>query len=234
MKRTWSTDFDEITKEIDLLVCEQAKLYCLRENSETIILRAKGKTAVKNKRLLVVSHPCTTICSKNQCHLYYQRQGFPVRGFHCTPEKLVNGLLGVQYPIEIFEVQRRKFPRVQVARDSRVSFSLRNRQKFYIGKVEDVSLQGARIRGDFPMVIEKGVLITPMTLILTPYCRQTEDEVAIHVPEATVMRSMMDGEKTAELAIHFILEDLMQQQKLSRYVDALLKQEEVKKDENIA
>ncbi|MBI5556795.1 MAG: PilZ domain-containing protein [Deltaproteobacteria bacterium] len=228
MNKTWSTNVDEISKEIDLLVYEKAKLFCLREKGATNTLFVKGKTRLNNSDLLVLSHPEKNICPKNQCLFYYHTNGSPVRGFHCTPEKLVNGLLAVHYPKEIFEIQRRKFPRVPVARDSRVSFSLLNRHRFHVGRIEDISLEGARISGEFPVIIEKGAIVTPITLtLIPPYLRQP-NETNIHIPEATVIRSIQDEDITKELAIHFILNELQQQEALERYILSQIKREEEK------
>lgn len=230
MKRTWSTDVDEIRKEIDLLIHEKARLFCLPEKGKTNTLHVKGKTRLQSSDILVLSHPGKTICPKNHCLFYYHINGLPVRGFHCTPEKLVNGLLGVHYPREIFEIQRRKFPRVPIANDSRAIFSLLNRQRLHVGRIEDISLEGARISGDFPVVIEKGNIITPITLTLLPRHVQHPAETSVLIPEATVIRSVKGEGSTKELAIHFILRELQKQQALGQYIISLIEQEVKKTD----
>jgi hypothetical protein len=230
MKRTWSTNVDEISKEIDLLIYQKARLFCLRDKEKTNTLHVKGKTRLQHSDILVLSHPGKNICPQNHCLFYYHRKGFPVRGFHCTPEKLVNGLLGVRFPREIFEIQRRKFPRVQVDKDSRAIFALLNRHRFHVGRIEDISLEGARISGDFPLVIEKGNIITPITLTLMPRFMRQAKETNIHIPEATVMRAINAEGGTKELAIHFILQEMQKQQAFEAYIISLIRQEEEQAD----
>jgi hypothetical protein len=226
MKKTWSTNIDEISKEIDLLIAEKARLTCLREKKRTTALYVKGKTQLDNSNLLMLSTPRKEICPKKRCLFYYHREGCPIRGFHCTPEMLLDGLLGVHYPTEIFEIQRRKFPRIQVPPDSRANFALLNRQGLHVGRIEDISLEGARISGDFPIILEKGSIITPITLTLMPRSyRRHGDETIIHIPEATVMWSKSDEDVTREFAVHFILQEL-QLQALGHYILCMVMKEE--------
>ncbi|MCB2184264.1 MAG: PilZ domain-containing protein [Desulfobulbaceae bacterium] len=216
MKKTCLTTIEDISAEIDKLINQKIGLFCLRENKKSKIFFAKGKTQTKNGPLFILNHPFKPACGNN-CLFYYHLQGQPLRGFLCRQEKHVGTLLGLHYPDEIFEIQRRKYPRLPATKNSTANFALLNRQKFFVGRVEDISLQGARISGNFPVIIAKGDTVTPITLRLFQK-RMKDEETEIHIPEAEVVRVSADAETTSEIAIHFTLQD-REHKSLMHYID---------------
>lgn len=217
MKISLYTKTDEIGIEINRIMDTGTQLFCLRDKTNPVPLKIQGKTKTQNNTLLVLQHPKKEICPQKKCFFYYHVKEKPMRCFHCIPDKQVKSLLAVNYPKEIFEVQRRKFPRIKAWNDSSVSFSLAGKQKIHNGKIIDVCMEGAKISGDFSIQMSAGDIIAPLSMTLL-FRLMKNEEAHVHIPEATVVRSDVNEHGTKEFSIHFSL-PVKLQDPLARYVD---------------
>ncbi len=217
MKSLFLATAEEISAEIDRLIKKQVGLFCLFENKKTKELFVKGKAQAENGPLLVVDNQTGTDCASKSYLFFYQLPGEALRLRKGCPGKRVGTLVGLQYPTEIYEIQRRKFPRVPATSDSTVTFCVRNKQKFHIGRVDNVCMEGVKISGDFPVAISEGETLTPLTLrLLLKHAKDVETEV--HIPEGRVVRVSGTDGFTNEVAIHFALPE-KEQLYLANYVE---------------
>jgi hypothetical protein len=217
MKVSLYTKKKDIDTEINRIIDNNIKLFCIRNKTKPVPLNIKERAQIQNNTFLVVKHPQPKICPQRKCLFYYQVKGEAGRCFHCIPEKQINSLLALKYPEEIFEIQRRKYPRIKTYNDSLVSFSLAGKQRVYGGKIIDVCMEGAKITGDFPVKIGPGNVVSPLSMTLFLRSSQSRESV-VHIPEARVVRSLFRGEQTKEFSIHFVLPENLKEP-LARYVD---------------
>nr|MBF0221803.1 PilZ domain-containing protein [Desulfobulbaceae bacterium] len=210
-------EIENIKNEIDSMVKEKVQLLCARRGLKTEC-RLSVKTTSKSgaTEILIVNHPHEPTCSASKCTFYYHREGQPLRCFECERLKKVKTYIGYKFPTNIVNVHRRCSPRVATPRSS-VTFSLQKRQRIFIGKIGDISMEGAKVSGTFNVQISKGDIVMPFTMTLLGK-DVTSKETTINVPEATVIWTKQGEESMSVFGVNF---DLSQKDSkvLSDYID---------------
>ncbi len=217
MKKLWSKNTQEITDEIQALINNKSQIIFVNHSGTPKKARAKGMARTKSSNLLVIDYPVQIEDLSKKCLCYYHKKGCPIMGFYCTPAQQTDEYLGVNLPNQIFEIQRRKFPRVTTPNQSVASFSLMNRNRVIHGKVENVSMNGAKIYGDFPTIINKNNTVIPISLSLFQRFKHHQ-ETPIHIPEALVARAEDNKGRTNGFGIIFDLPGNIQPV-MEEYVD---------------
>lgn len=218
MKELWTDDPLTIAQEIDSLVERKAEVFCGRGGKKEIkklVLMATSKTPAGE--LLVVHHPHEPSCSVGTCLYYYRSKGSPLRCFEAERVKKAKDLLGLKYPGAIYNIHQRQFPRVNTAGNSTVVYSRLHKQRLFTGKVEDVSMEGAKFLVDLPMMIGVGDILCHLTLTLCSRFSGVE-ETKVQVPEAKVMWRKGDEELTRVIGVKFAWHE-KGQEALSTYID---------------
>ena len=219
MKELWTNDIQKITKEIDALVESKAEVICGSRGKREIkklALVTKSKTPAGDQ-LLVVHYPEEPSCSSDKCLFYYHLPGKPLRCFEAERVKKVQDLMGLKYPVAIYNIHNRQFPRVKTAGNSTVVFSLLNKQRLLYGKVEDISLEGAKFLANVPVSIAVGDTLCHLTLTLCSRFSSI-DETTVHVPEAKVIWLKGDENVTRAMGVKFLWHGKTQEA-LSTYID---------------
>ena len=204
MKNTWADDPKKIRAELQYIIDNKVSIVFVCQDAKAIKVTAKGIAKSKDEALLVLYYPDDFTDFTIQCIGYYHLEGKPMRGFQCLPVKKTDAYLGVKIPQEMFEIQRRKHKRFTAPPQSVATFTMQNRQRVLSGTITDISQEGAKIVGNFPTVILKNDILTPVSLTLFQRFKFL-NETIVHIPEATVTRSAGDDETTSELALHFEL-----------------------------
>jgi len=220
MKTLLTDDANKIQDELGQLIQAKARLFCVRRVKENLALGqlyALAITHAGSDDLLVLHHPHEPSCASPTCMFYYHRQGKPLRYFESVRVKKAQRYLGLMMPQEIFNIQRRRFPRVPTAPESAAVFFIKNKQRLSRCTVADVSLGGAKIVGSIPAVVSKGDVVVPLTISLFKRFA-SHDEIRILVPEATVVWSQVLGGETRSMGIRFSLSG-EGRQALSDYID---------------
>lgn len=218
MNQIWTEDPALIREEIEFLIANKIDLICGRRGTNNLTkLALKGTGESKVGDLIILFHPHEPTCQSNSCVFYYHKQGFPLRFFEVERVKKVNKLLGLKFPSRIFNIHRRNHERVATPHKSMATFSLRNKQRVHHGKIEDISLAGAKLTVDIPTVMAVGDIICHITCTLCSWFRTVQD-TQLHIPEAKVVWLKDDGEKTTTLGLQF---DLVAKglDTLSNYID---------------
>jgi len=220
MKTLLTDDIDQIHDEFDRLIQAKTRLFCVRRIKDNLALGelyVQATTKVGGDDLLVLYHPHTPSCTSPTCLFYYHTKGQPLRFFESPRVKKADKYLGLKLPREIYDIQRRRFPRVLAMPNSMAIFSFQHKQRVHHCTVADVSLGGARIVGTIPSVVAKGDVITPLTISL--YRRSaSREETRVHVPEAEVKWAVVEGSQTQAMGIRFSLPDKARQV-LADYID---------------
>ena len=219
MKQVWTEEKSKIYSEITDIVSGKIGLYCVRGNvRRKKRLRVSGTTDLADTgKLLILHHPHDPTCSKESCHFYYHKAGAPLRCFECVRTKRAADYMGYQYPSVIFDIQRRRFPRVETPNDSSATFSFQRKQRIYSAQVLDISLQGIRLAVDYPGEVNAGDILNPISLTLFKRF-DTNEEIIIQLEQAEVKRSMGDGEHTNELGLEFKVSG-KEEDVLASYID---------------
>ncbi len=227
MKELWSDDSSVIEQEIQFLIEENKKLICGRRGPGDIKkLSVKCITKTKNGKLLVIHHPHEPTCDQKACLFYYQKKKNNLRLFECEKEKKVDNFLGLKIPTKIFEIHRRHFQRVDTPNNSTASFSIQNKQRIYNGKVEDISIDGAKLLVDIPSKLAKEDIVTNLTLTLF-CCFGSDYEAHLHIPQAKVIWLKCSEGKTNTLGVQFVLKG-KDHEKLSDYIELRSLEDSVK------
>ena len=78
---------------------------------------------------------------------------------------------------------------------SSVTFSLQRKQRLIIGKLGDISMEGAKVSGPFTFILKEGDVIMPFTMTLSQK-EQAAQDVIINASEATVIWLKADDDVT--------------------------------------
>lgn len=227
MRTIWSSDSKIILEELSKIKAKGAALtFCLEgQKSRAIFLKTIETRAGKN--FLVFEKKESYSVSGQRCLFFYKPTEYQTRGFQGVPEKETERFFSFLVPPEIFEVGKRRFPRVSTPHSS-ATFSQKGKTKLFHCTVLDVSLEGAMFSGNVPQDLKKGDVVGPVTMSLL--MKFGSDETHVQVAEATVMNVISaDGITEKKVGFHFH-EDAASQATLSPYIDIRLIEDSVKGD----
>lgn len=217
LKRQWSTDKHDIIEELKALGDKELPLVLARpgEGSATITVRHILDEA--GSLLIEVGKPPELVFNEIEpYYVFYQgdKQAL-MRGFSLQFVRQSARYARAHLPWEIFEIQRRKYPRVFTPPQSTLTCIPQNSRRIFTAQVLDVSLEGAKIFGDLEG-LGKGSILSPLTLTLY-FTEERRAPVAVNIAVAVVVREVRTQEKL-EVSFHFGRMDADHQQ-LVKYID---------------
>ena len=217
MKNIFSEDPETIEKEIDSLVESKTELICGRRGAEKIKKFAVvGKTTIKERQAFILLHPDEPTCSSGTCLFYYHSKGQPLRVFECKRIKKAENFVGFEFPTQIFNIYQRRSGRVTTPSTSVVTFCVKNKQRIHYGTIGDISLEGAKLFVDVPGELASGTGLCHIAL--TVRYRLSEIQTVLTVPEAEIVWSHCEQERTKIVGIRFTLSQ-DDHNSLSSYID---------------
>lgn len=202
MRKLWTTDPESIHQEMAIVIKDKSPFSLFQHGQPTRKLVAHEITEKDGVKHIIFTKLSPFTISEDICYLVYHRPGEMMRGFHGPSQRESQQLLAVEFPSEIFQVQRRKFPRITTPGNSQASIALAHAQLPNTGSVADICLEGARITGKLSPRIRKNDLIGPITFTLFMSIATLAIDT-FTVPEATVTRVREIDENTREIGIHF-------------------------------
>ncbi len=217
MKRQWSVDAKEIIEEIKVLVDRDIVLVLARPGETSSAITVRQILEVAGSVLVEVSKPPELILDESEpYYVFYQGpEQALMRGFFLHFVRQSERFARANLPGEIFEIQRRKFPRVFTPPQSLLTCIPKHSRRLLTAQILDVSLEGARIFGDLEG-LGRGSVLSPLTLTL--YFRAGQrSPIVINITEAVVVREVRVKEK-AEVSFHFDKSD-SDYQLLAHYID---------------
>lgn len=205
MRERWSDNQTEIQEELEAFLDGETPFSLFEKDQPPRKVFLRRIEQQEGKHLLIfVKSSAFRISNPQFAFLFYQKGYNPMRGFQIQPFREDDRFLLVPLPAEIFQVQRRKFPRFEALRDSNASLLFKNKARVYSSKIIDVSQEGALLRGNFSANVKVGDVISPLSLVLFPN-NPSLKEFKVQIPEAKVMRLVDLGNDIRELGIHFLL-----------------------------
>ena len=188
MKRQWSGDKDVIVEELQGLGLDETSLILARSGDPSCAISIRGLLEEGDDVFVEFDKPPTLVLDEGEpYYVFYQRdEQSLMRGFLLQIIRQSERFARAFLPEEIFELQRRKHPRVYTPRQSSLTCVPKNSQRLLTAQILDVSLEGARIYGDLEG-LSTGSVLAPLTLNL--YFRdKLRSPVTINVAEAVVVR----------------------------------------------
>lgn len=202
MRKLWTTDPEKIQQEMEIVIREKSQFSLFQHNQPTRKLTAHEITEKDGAKHIIFTKLSAFSCSEDVCYLVYHRPGEMMRGFHGPSQRESQQLLAVEFPTEIFQVQRRRFPRISTPGKSHASIALEHAKLPNTAAVSDVCLEGARMHGKLSPRIRKNDVIGPITFTLHMRIATLAIDT-FTVPEATVTRVVELDEDTREIGVHF-------------------------------
>ncbi len=222
MKTIWSEDSAEIRAELQKNNDDQVGMTLIGPSLAPIFITVKALVRDGNQFFVEFEKP-EGVELEGELFAFYQRDDFNLmRGFKLGEMRQTNRFFRIPPPEHIFEVQRRKFPRVYAAEGSCMTCAPRASRRILHGEVIDVSLEGAKIFGKL-IGVQEGTVLAPVTLTLFFDDRRTE-EIVINIAEAVVVREIRVKEKV-ELSFHFQTEDA--DMLLNKYIELRILEQEL-------
>lgn len=218
MKILWSDDSLVIQEEIESLIAERIPLICARRGTKDpkrLVINKISRSSTGE--ILVVNHPHSPTCNVKTCLFYYQKKKNSLRALECEQVKYLNGFFGFKLPTKIFSLIIRQFQRIATPHHSSVVFFIQGKSRIFNGKIDDISIDGAKFIINIPSVVAKNTIIENLTLSL--FCRSKYiDETHIHIPQAKVAWLEGDETTTKVIGIQFLLKGKDHDQ-LSNYLN---------------
>lgn len=221
MKKTLFSHQREILKELQTIVDDQLLLSIYLKGGLTHVSGVKEICKRTEGHFLVVNKPTDWKSGSKILFMLYRPQGSLFRGFRFVLAAETESLLVAKVPDEIFIIQRRRFPRLQVPDTSKATFFLGKNNRVNVSEVGDISIDGARLVGVFVYDLRIGDVIGPITFSLA--IKYTDVLTEVTVPEAKVVRIMPNIADAAknDIGISFELAP-DQHDQLSSYLKLLL------------
>jgi hypothetical protein len=202
MKRQWSGDKNEIIEEINNLADQKIALVLARAGESINTITARHILGDAGSVLVEIGKSPELVLDETEpYYVFYQRNKQSLmRGFSLHFVRQSEKFARANLPAEIFEIQRRKFPRVYVPQQSILTCIPKNSRRLFTATILDVSLEGARIFGEMEG-LGKGSVLSPLTLTL--YFREKHSApVTINIAEAVVVR-VVRGKEKVEVSFQF-------------------------------
>lgn len=215
MKEIWSENPELIQHEIEALIAEKTVLSLYQPGHPPIRALITGIENSEGEKVLLLAKKELLRIPKESCLALYPVPRSPMRAFKCLPLFETQDQLGVPFPANIVQIQRRKHPRVLTSTNSTVVFAKAGSDFHSNGMVKDVCMDGAKLCGEFSEHIHAGDHLGPLTLTLGLALGHHEESFTI--PKAKLCRAIDREGKNREFGIHFDL-DAIDSERLERYI----------------
>ncbi|MEW6220319.1 MAG: PilZ domain-containing protein [Thermodesulfobacteriota bacterium] len=216
MQETWSKDPATVMKELRLLIEQVTALivYCKGGPPRRSLVRDIAEH--EGSCYLVLQRPSGWTAEQPISFLLYKPEGQPIRGFSFTVTREAGERIAGPCPQEIFQIQRRRWPRVPAAADSTATLIVPGKTRFSAMAVADVSLGGMRLYGTPAYELKVGDLVGPITLKLMMEYATLDHEIT--VASAAVVRINPRAEGGVEVGLSFTPSDA-EAEKLETYIN---------------
>jgi hypothetical protein len=215
MKEIWSKNPELIQHEIEALIAEKTVLSLYQPGHPPVRALISGIEDSQGEKVLLLAKKELLRIPKESCLALYPVPRSPMRAFKCLPLFETQDQLGVPFPADIVQIQRRKHPRIVTSTHSTVVFAKEGTQALHNGIVKDVCMDGARLSGDFPEHIHAGDHLGPLSMTLRLTLGNHEENFTI--PKARLCRAVDLKDNIREFGIHFDL-DATGSERLERYI----------------
>ena len=215
MQKLWSDDPKVIGKEILRIVAQQIPVTLFQKGVNPRRLIPSEILTKETGPLLLFAKDTTYPIAKNPCLFLYQHHKQPMQSFNATAVLETGRELGILFPTSIIIIQRRKYPRYETSSNSVTTFTRKASQYLNRGSIQNISIEGAKLVGKFSQHIQKGDLLSPLSMTLRLQHGDSEEKVT--VPEAMVCRITVLDQETRALGIQFTLKGT-DQENLERYL----------------
>ncbi|MDH5298033.1 MAG: PilZ domain-containing protein [Desulfobulbaceae bacterium] len=202
MRKLWTNVEEKIREEIETAVTDKVPFNLFQADQPPRPLRAQEITEKNGSKLIIFSKGVPFNTNKETCYLVYRRQGQMMRGFNGIPLLETPQLLAMSFPAEIFQIQRRKHPRIKTPGKSQAAIALEYTQRLNIAAVIDISMEGAKLIGKLSPRIRTGDIIGPITFTLHMRVATLNIDT-LSIPKAKVVRVSEVDDETREIGLHF-------------------------------
>ena len=203
MRQLWLNTPETIAREMSQAVKDGLQFNLLQNKQPPHLMRTRELAGRGSQKQLILAKTSPFTTDGEICRLVYQRPGRMTCECTCTALAESGQTLTVSLPAEIFEIQRRKYPRVATPTPSRVDISM-DSQKTDTVTVADISMEGARliVNGSLPPHLHQGNVIGPLTFTL--HMRLATMSIdALTVARAQVVRTRDLAPGSLEIGLHF-------------------------------
>jgi len=201
MRELLTDNPEKIYNELVSLIANKTKVTLYQKNAKPHVIHPKSVEVNQNALIFYKSEPFSA--APGGCFLFYQPKQQPVHVFQASILDNGEKLITTDFPKGIYQVQRRKHPRIK-SPDSQATLVFKDKQKLYYATVLDVGQEGGKIAGQFSLTTKRGDKIVVLDLTLRMK-NKLLDETKVHVTEAVVAWFVDKGKGCHEIGIHFKL-----------------------------
>ncbi|OGR05121.1 MAG: hypothetical protein A2511_13620 [Deltaproteobacteria bacterium RIFOXYD12_FULL_50_9] len=195
-----ASTYEQISEEINqLLKAQTPLLFCQKgtPHSSVTITRIDNS---QEKPILILTKQSEFRLTEPEGFIFYKHPNKLNRCFKADEIREHKNLLAISFPAELIEIQRRKFSRMPTAGNSRATFAVEGKQRMHHCILKDVSLEGAKMRGNFGTV-QQGQILKPFTMILG--MRHSDLEETVPVTAASVAWVEITNDSEGFIGVHF-------------------------------
>lgn len=148
MKEKWLSNTEQIINELISVITNKVNLFLYtEEETGGLITTATHVCSCDGEAYLFLKSDGGLKTGQKGFLVYKQPDGELSRGFTFEVKRSSKNMVATSLPREIFQIQRRKHPRIITLEGSVVNFYIQGEQTLYTMKVMDVSMASARLTG---------------------------------------------------------------------------------------
>jgi len=202
MKEAWTNDPEKIREEIHTLIESKMPLSVYAENTAPGISTIRNTCTNNGQEYLILGKPENWGTTSYPIRfILYKPASQPARGFSFNIARESASQMAGAFPEEIFQIQRRRYPRIATPPPSQVTFLMQGRQRVSICRLLDISLGGAKIQGTPAYEVAQGQEVGPLTFKLA--LRHATITKELTIASAKVVRLLPLADKAVEMGISF-------------------------------
>ena len=156
MQELWSDDPKVVGEEIIRIVGQRVPVTLFQKGLNPQTLTPSEIFTKETGPILLFTKDTPFQAPKESCLFLYQHHNQPMRRFSAIPVLETSSELGVLFPASIITIQRRRYPRYVTSSRSVATFTRKASQYLNHGTIENISMEGAKLGGNFPSTSRKG------------------------------------------------------------------------------
>ena len=221
MKEKWLSNTEQIINELISVITNKLNLFLYTEEEPGgLITTATHVCSYDGEDYLLLKSDGELKTGQRGFLVYKQLSGELSRGFTLKVKRSTKKQVAVSLPREIFQIQRREYPRIMIPGELVVNFYIKNEQIRNTMKVMDITMSSARLIGVPRHRLSEETKLERMTFQLKRKLYRN-DNYTITIRSAVVKKLKMNRQILGEVEVVVCFQpSLVEEEQLDLYIES--------------
>lgn len=223
MKEKWSSHTEQIIHELISVIANKLNIFLYTDEEPSgLITTATHVCSYDGEDYLFLKSDGGLKTGQRGFLVYKQPGGELSRGFTLEIKKSTKKMVAISLPKEIFQIQRRKHPRIKTPQGSVVNFYIKDEHILNTLKVMDITMSSARLTGGLTNRLSEETKLEKLSFELRRKLYRN-DTYSIHLHSAEVQKLRMSRQTLGEVEVVVCLEPYpVEEEQLSLYIESMV------------